>query len=105
MSETRVALYARVSTTDKGQDPDMQLRELREYAARRGWLIVGEYVDEGQSGAKESRRALNRLMDDARRRKFDVVAVWKLDRGWGAGGGQRRGCPLAKKKRACDNAC
>jgi DNA invertase Pin-like site-specific DNA recombinase len=80
MSDSRVALYARVSTTDKGQDPDLQLRELREYAARRGWAIMGEFVDEGQSGAKESRPALNRLMEEARRRKFDVVAVWKLDR-------------------------
>ena len=78
--ESRVALYARVSTTDKGQDPDLQLRELREYAANRKWHIAGEYVDKGYSGAKESRPALNRMMADARRRKFDVIAVWKLDR-------------------------
>jgi DNA invertase Pin-like site-specific DNA recombinase len=58
----------------------MQTRELREYAARRGWLIVEEYTDQGVSGAKESRPALNRLMADAHRRRFDAVLVWKLDR-------------------------
>jgi DNA invertase Pin-like site-specific DNA recombinase len=78
--QSRVAIYARVSTIDKGQDPDLQLSELREYVERRGWKIVSEYVDKGHSGAKESRPALNRLMTDARRRKFDVIAVWKLDR-------------------------
>ena len=50
----RVALYARVSTSDKGQDPEMQLRELREYCERRGWIIAAEYVDVGVSGAKDS---------------------------------------------------
>jgi DNA invertase Pin-like site-specific DNA recombinase len=78
--QSRVAIYARVSTIDKGQDPDLQLSELREYVERRGWTIVSEYVDKGHSGAKESRPALNRMMADARRRKFDVIAVWKLDR-------------------------
>ena len=58
----------------------MQLAELREYASRRGWAITNEYVDRGVSGAKESRPALNRLMRDAHRRKFDAVLVWKLDR-------------------------
>jgi DNA invertase Pin-like site-specific DNA recombinase len=77
---SRVALYARVSTANKGQDPDLQLRELREFAASRKWEVVGEVVDKGDSGAKESRPALNRMMADARRRKFDVIAVWKLDR-------------------------
>jgi predicted site-specific integrase-resolvase len=51
----RTALYARVSTSDKGQDPQMQLRELREHCQRRGWEIVGEYVDIGVSGSKDSR--------------------------------------------------
>ena len=75
----RVALYARVSTLN-GQHPEMQLAELREYASRRGWQVTGEYVDEGVSGSKESRPELNRLMADARRRKLDVVLVWKIDR-------------------------
>ncbi len=79
METKRVALYARVSTF-AGQSPEMQLVELREYAVRRGWHVVEEYVDHGVSGAKESRPALNRLLADARQRRFDVVACWKLDR-------------------------
>ena len=75
----RVALYARVSTLN-GQHPEMQLSELREYASRRGWVVAGEYVDEGVSGSKDSRPALNRLMVDAHRRRFDIVACWKVDR-------------------------
>jgi DNA invertase Pin-like site-specific DNA recombinase len=76
----RVALYARVSTIDKGQDPEMQLSELREYAGRRELEIVREYVDRGISGSRESRPALDKLMADARRRKFDALLVWKIDR-------------------------
>jgi DNA invertase Pin-like site-specific DNA recombinase len=79
MKTERVALYARVSTL-AGQSPEMQLVELREYAARRGWCVVDEYVDHGVSGAKASRPALNKLMADAKQRHFDVVACWKLDR-------------------------
>lgn len=75
----RVALYARVSTTN-GQSPEMQLLDLREYASRRGWDVFGEYVDNGVSGAKESRPELNRLMADAQRRRFDIVLCWKVDR-------------------------
>jgi DNA invertase Pin-like site-specific DNA recombinase len=75
----RVALYARVSTLN-GQHPEMQLGELTEYASRRGWKVVGHYVDEGVSGSKESRPALNPLMGDAHRRQFDIVLVWKIDR-------------------------
>src|ERR1700683_3558276 len=75
----RVALYARVSTLNN-QDPEMQLAELREYAGRRGWQIVEEFTDQGVSGCKESRPALNRLMSDACRRRFDAVLVWKIDR-------------------------
>src|SRR5580700_5711230 len=75
----RVALYSRVSTTH-GQDPELQLRELREYAASRGWTIIREYTDLGISGSKDSRPALNQLMADAHQRKFDAVLVWKLDR-------------------------
>src|SRR5437588_4262498 len=76
---TEVALYARVSTLNN-QDPEMQLAELREYAARRGWQIIEEFTDQGVSGCKESRPALNRLMADACRRRFDAVLVWKIDR-------------------------
>jgi DNA invertase Pin-like site-specific DNA recombinase len=76
----RVAIYARVSTTGNGQSPEMQVRELREYCERRGWKVVGEYVDVGISGTKEKRPELDRLMADANRRRFDVVAVWRFDR-------------------------
>jgi DNA invertase Pin-like site-specific DNA recombinase len=75
----RTAIYARVSTLN-GQSPEMQLAELREYASRRGWEVFGEYVDQGLSGAKDSRPELNRLMADAHRRHFDVVLCWKVDR-------------------------
>jgi DNA invertase Pin-like site-specific DNA recombinase len=78
MEKLLVALYGRVSTL-LAQDPEMQLRELREYACRRGWTVIAEYVDR-TSGAKESRPALSRLMADAHQRKFDVIAVWKIDR-------------------------
>ena len=75
----RVALYARVSTLN-GQNPEVQLSELREYASRRELKVIGEYVDEGVSGSKESRPELNRLMADAHGRKFDAVLCWKIDR-------------------------
>ena len=76
----RVGIYARVSTPDgKGQSPEMQLRELREHCERRGWQMVGEYVDR-MTGSKDSRPELNRLMADAHKRRFDVVIVWKFDR-------------------------
>jgi DNA invertase Pin-like site-specific DNA recombinase len=77
---TRIAIYARVSTSNGSQDPEMQLRELREYAQRRELQIVEEYVDNGVSGSKDSRPALNQLMADASQRHFDAVLVWKLDR-------------------------
>jgi DNA invertase Pin-like site-specific DNA recombinase len=76
----KTALYARVSTLDKGQDPQMQLRELREYCQRRGWTVTGEFVDIGVSGSKDSRPELNRLMVEANQRKFDTVVVWRFDR-------------------------
>ena len=75
----RVAMYARVSTLN-GQSPETQLVELREYVARRGWEIIGEYVDAGVSGSKDSRPSLNRLMAHAHQRRFDAILVWKLDR-------------------------
>lgn len=74
-----IAVYARVSTIN-GQDPEMQLRELREYCQRRSWTVVAEYVDAGISGAKEKRPELDRLLADAHRRHFDAVVVWRFDR-------------------------
>jgi len=79
-SSPRIALYARVSTSSGHQDPEMQLRELREYAERRGWEVTETYTDTGISGSKDSRPALNRLMADACQRRFDGILVWKLDR-------------------------
>jgi DNA invertase Pin-like site-specific DNA recombinase len=79
-SRCRVALYARVSTTNNSQSPEMQMRDLREHVERRGWNLVGEYLDSGISGSKDSRPALDKLMSDAHRRKFDVIIVWKFDR-------------------------
>lgn len=74
----RVALYARVSTTD--QDADLQLVELQRYAAARGWVIAAEFVDRGVSGAATSRPALDQLWSAARRRDVDGVVVWRFDR-------------------------
>jgi len=79
MTTNRLAIYARVSTSNGHQAPEMQLRALREFAGHRGLSIIGEYVDR-MTGSKDSRPALNRLMADASRRKFDAVLVWKLDR-------------------------
>jgi DNA invertase Pin-like site-specific DNA recombinase len=76
----RAAIYARVSTTNHGQDPTLQTRELQQFAAARGWDIAGEYVDSGVSGTKDSRPELNRLIADAHKRRFDVVCVWRFDR-------------------------
>lgn len=76
----RAAVYARVSTANHGQDPQVQLREISEYCARRGWTVTSEYVDVGISGAKEKRPELDRLLADAHRRKFDAIVVWKFDR-------------------------
>ncbi len=77
-STPRVAIYARVSTTD--QSTDSQLLDLRRYVADRGWHLHREYTDNGVSGTKDSRPALNQLMDDAKKRKFGVVLVWRFDR-------------------------
>ncbi len=74
----RVALYARCSTAD--QSVDLQLDGLRDYARARGFTVVEEDLDEGVSGAKARRPALDRLLADAHRRRFDAVAVWRLDR-------------------------
>ena len=76
----KVAIYARVSTTNHGQDVGMQTRDLEQFSTARGWNLVDSYVDVGISGAKDKRPELDRLMADAHRRKFDVVIVWKFDR-------------------------
>ena len=73
----RAALYARVSTLD--QEPENQLAELRRYVEARGWE-PSEYVDRGVSGAKDRRPALDALIKDAKRRKFDALVCWRLDR-------------------------
>ena len=75
----KAAIYARVSTTN-GQSPAMQLDELRDYCRRRGWEILTEYVDNGHSGARESRPALDRLLTDCRQRLVDAVVVYRYDR-------------------------
>src|SRR4030095_8680310 len=80
MKTQRVALYARVSTKNNGQDPETQLIALREYAGHRGMTVTDEYVDIGISGAKDRRPELDRLMTDARRRRFDIVLVARFDR-------------------------
>jgi putative DNA-invertase from lambdoid prophage Rac len=73
----KAAIYARVSTTD--QTNAIQISELEEYVERRGWQVAGIYQDQ-MSGAKASRPGLDQLLADARRRRFDVIVVWKLDR-------------------------
>jgi DNA invertase Pin-like site-specific DNA recombinase len=74
----RVAVYGRVSTAE--QHAAMQIGELRAYCVRRQWEIAEEFIDAGVSGSKESRPALNRLLVDAKRRKFDAVLVYRYDR-------------------------
>lgn len=74
----RVALYSRVSTSE--QNAAMQVEELRAYCKRREWEIAEEFTDAGVSGSKESRPALNRLLADAKRRKFEAVLVYRYDR-------------------------
>jgi len=79
MKQLRCAFYVRVSTNNGQQNPEVQLNDMRPFAESREWSLVGEYVDHC-TGSKESRPELNRLLADARQRKFDVIVVWKLDR-------------------------
>ena len=72
------ALYYRVSTKD--QTADMQKRDLRRFAEQREFAVAEEYEDIGVSGSKQSRPALNRMLADARKRKFDIILVWRFDR-------------------------
>lgn len=78
MEMKRVGIYCRVSTAD--QTTENQLLDLRQYCKSRNWHIVGEYRDDGVSGTKDNRPALKQLMDAAKKRKVDVILVWKLDR-------------------------
>lgn len=75
----KVAIYARVSTKDKGQDTENQLVQLREFAAKQGWSVFAEYIDR-ESGAKSDRSEFQRMFQDASRRKFDLLLFWALDR-------------------------
>jgi len=76
----RAALYARISTLNHGQDPEVQLRELRDYCQRRGFTITNEYVDKGISGSREKRPALDKLLADCQKRLVDAVVVYRYDR-------------------------
>jgi DNA invertase Pin-like site-specific DNA recombinase len=75
----KVAVYARISTKDRGQDTENQLVQLREFAQKQGWTIFSEYIDQ-ESGAKSDRSEFQRMFQDASRRKFDVLLFWSLDR-------------------------
>jgi DNA invertase Pin-like site-specific DNA recombinase len=78
--QVRVALYARISTLNHGQDPEVQLRELRVYCERRGFEIAGEFIDKGISGSREQRPALDKLMAVCRKRLVAAVVVYRYDR-------------------------
>lgn len=75
----RVALYARVSTLDKGQDPETQLVQLRQYAQNRNFEVIGEFVDYA-SGTTQDRVQYKLMMEAAKKRAIDVVLVWRYDR-------------------------
>jgi DNA invertase Pin-like site-specific DNA recombinase len=79
LQSRRAALYSRVSTKDKGQDTENQLRQLREFCAAQGWIVVQEYVDH-ESGSKADRSQFKAMMAGASQRKFDVLLFWALDR-------------------------
>jgi len=76
---TRTAIYARVSTRERGQDTQNQLHQLRGFAARQGWLIVSEFVDY-ESGSTDDRDQFRAMFQAASRRQFDVLLFWSLDR-------------------------
>lgn len=79
MTDTRIAIYCRVSTKDKGQDTENQIRQLREFCAKQGWTIVFEYVDHA-SAKNGDREQFQEMFAAASRREFDVVLFWALDR-------------------------
>ncbi len=76
--DKKVAIYVRVSTKD--QSVDMQLNDLQRYTKEREFNVFKVYNDNGVSGTKDKRAGLNQLMDDANKRKFDIVLVWRFDR-------------------------
>ena len=76
----RVAAYARVSTSDRDQDPETQLLALRDYCAAQGWEIYREYVDRVSARDLAHRTAWRQLLDDGAKRRFQAVVVFKLDR-------------------------
>jgi len=78
-AKKRVAIYARVSTFEKGQDPETQLRQLREYVQRRNFSMEGEFVDYA-SGKTENREQYKIMLGLVRKRQIDVVLVWRYDR-------------------------
>jgi DNA invertase Pin-like site-specific DNA recombinase len=79
MQDVTVALYARVSTKDKGQDTENQLGQLRKFAETHGWRIVQEYVDRA-TGKRNDRDQFQKMFAAASRREFDVLLFWSLDR-------------------------
>src|ERR1017187_1152900 len=81
----KIALYARVSTREKGQDTENQLLQLRQFCRQQGWEIAGEYVDQ-KTGRTSDREAFQRLFQDAYQKRFQMVLFWALDR---AGKGRR----------------
>jgi len=86
----RAAIYARVSTSNNGQDSSVQTREIREYCERRGWQIAGEYVDIGISGTKEKRPELDRLLAE----RMDVEGIAR-----DALGSAQKALPAGKSRR------
>jgi DNA invertase Pin-like site-specific DNA recombinase len=76
---TRTAIYARVSTRERGQDTQNQLHQLREFAGRQGWVVVHEFVDH-ESGSTDDREKFQAMFQAASRREFDVLLFWSLDR-------------------------
>jgi DNA invertase Pin-like site-specific DNA recombinase len=75
----KIAIYARVSTKDKGQDTENQLVQLREFAVKQGWRITREYIDR-ETGSKSDREEFQAMFADASKRKFDLLLFWSLDR-------------------------
>ena len=76
---TRTSLYARISTRERGQDTQNQLHQLREFAAKQGWVVVHEFVNH-ESGSTDNREQFQAMFQAASRREFDVLLFWSLDR-------------------------